>query len=430
VSIWEVGVRFVRTGKRQDAGWRAGAGLVSSRKLHQFRQLGLACAAALFTLVRATRAADAPPVMDTWGQVLGYGFDSRLGRLASPCIQGQPQFRGGRSAVLSHAYNASFDDYFNETQGRLSAGIDLLLIGGSARVDYYAKVARTDHSTSYVVKFDAKLGTAVLGQRALTGLGSSTLGGSATARRQTCGDEFVSEVDLGSSLLIGASFHFSEASDFEQFKYEVKVEALFGLISSTDRWTEETGHFAQDGYLVIDVLQTGGDPAQLAALTGGAGPHVCRFDAIGPCQSALAAALHYARSPTGYAAQFGSPYDASKLAVLGYRTARYEDSGHDELAAPVLPADLDMRTIVERLSLTLAEQQSFSHRAELLLTTVLSQARRLEVQGLQAVAAANINGLERALWVCHLATATADCRAASEQEARDRQPLTMSDLQF
>lgn len=429
MSIWEVGVRLARIGTWKAVAARRGSGLVALRQCSKFSRLGLAWAAALFTLVRASHAADAP-VMDAWGQVLGYGFDSRFGRIASPCIQGHTQLRGGRSAVLSHSYNASFDDYFNETQGRLSAGINLLLVGGSARVDYYAKVARTDHSTSYVVKFDAKLGTAVLDQRTLTSVGSATLAGSAEARRLVCGDEYVSEVDLGSSLLIGASFHFSEASDFEQFKYEVKVEALFGLISSTDRWTEETGHFAQDGYLVIDVLQTGGDPAQLAALTGGAGPHVCRFDAIGPCQSALSAALHYARSPTGYAAQFGTPYDPSRLAVLGYRTARYEDSGHDALAAPVLPADLDMRTIVERLSLALGEQQSLSHRADLLLSTVLSPARRQEVLGKQAVALANANGLERALWVCHMASSTADCRAASEQEARERQPLTMSDLQF
>jgi hypothetical protein len=317
------------------------------------------------------------------------------------------------------------------TSGRLSGGVDLLLIGGSMSVDYYAKVARTELSTSYTVRFVGKMGTAVLAQRSLTSLGAGAVNLDAATRRATCGDEFIAQADVGSELLISAGFHFTDASELERFVKKVTVKALFGLIKSSHEWTEETSSFSQSGYLKIDALQTGGSPSQLAAILGNSNTTLCRFDNVDACRAILVSLFQYAGSPSGFGAQFSNPYQPQQLAVLGYRTVRYEAGGHDQLAAPPAgPEDADIPQVISSLSLELARQTALRDRAMLVLGTQVSDARRAELRAIQSKAEANLTGLDHALWICRTVPAPAQCRAARDDEALHRQPISSSELQL
>lgn len=374
--------------------------------------------------------ADGPIDEDNWATTLGRGYDSHLGRIADACVTGHIEHRGARVGKVSAHYDESFSDYLRESGGRLSGSVDLGLIGGSASVEYYAKVARTELSTSYTVRFQADMGRAVLAGRSLTPEGQAAQGMSAEQRRAACGDGFIAEARLGAELLVTASFHFTRASELERFVKTVSVKALFGLIKSKRRWVEETSSFAQSGYLKVEALQKGGDPAQLAAMMG-ASQTLCRFDAIDPCQALLNSLLNYAASDSGYISQFSDPYRPEELAVLGYKTQRYEDSGHDELVVPpAAPGDADNIQITRQLSLELARQIGFRDRASVLLGTPLSAARRAEVQALKAIAEANISNIERALWVCRTDPSAEECRLARDEEAALRQPILSSDLDF
>jgi hypothetical protein len=269
---------------------------------------------AVAALAQHSSAAALGPIQETrWTEALGRGFDSRLGSLTNTCVTGQIEYRGNRSGEIQAHYNESFSDYLSTTQGRLSGGVDLLLVGGSASVDYFARVARTELSTSYTLHFRAKLGSAVLGRRALSAAGTAAAAASSSARRVACGDEFISQADLGSELLISVGFHFTDASELQRFVNKVTVKALFGLVKSTKRWTEETSEFSQTGYVQINVLQSGGEPSRLAAVFGSASPSLCRFSAVEACRNMLIALLRYANSADGFSAQFANPYRPEQL---------------------------------------------------------------------------------------------------------------------
>jgi hypothetical protein len=366
-----------------------------------------------------------------WPAALGRGYDSHLGRIADGCVTGKLAYRGNRYSTLSSHYDESFGSYMTLMDGKLSGGVNLLLVSGSASVDYYSRVASSELSTSYTIRFVAELGTAVLDQRTLTTAGNSAAQVSPIQRRAICGDEYISEAKLGSELLISASFLFSDSSEHERFVTTVKVEALFGLVSHTESWTDETQSFSQTGYLKVESLQRGGNPSLHQSILNGHGSVVCRFDNVAPCQQLLQDLIDYAGSPTGYVAQFSKPYNLSELALLGYRTSRYEDSGHDSLVVP--PAgisDFDIRQITRQMIDEYAYQKGLLDRANTVLTMALSSSRRVQVQRIKASLGSNISNLERALWVCRTNSVASVCRAARSDEIANRQPVLPDDLYF
>lgn len=381
------------------------------------------------TVCPRTSSADAPIEADQWAAAMGKGFDSHLGHLAKTCVNGTLQYRGNRVGTLTAHYNDSFADFLSITSGRLSGGVNLLLIGGSAAVDYYARVSRTELSTSYTSRFESTLSTAVLTDRSLSTEGAAAAAQPPTARRLACGDEFVSEAVLGSELLITAAFHFTNSSEFQRFVTSVTVEALFGLIKSTKRWVDETSSFSQSGYLKVEALQRGGDPAALATIMGATQQSLCRFDDVEACRSLLLQLLQYAGSSSGYRSQFSVPYQPEQLALIGYRTTRYEDSGHDDLVVPPPgPEDADIPMITRTLAIELARQIAVRDRAALMLSTPISDQRRLEIRDIQARSDANVSNIEGVLWICRTSGSPAECRAARDQESSRRYPIASTEL--
>src|SRR5688572_14784919 len=89
-----------------------------------------------------------------WPSELGRGLDSATGRTTPACVVGQPVMRGNRAGSLDVHYDESFADYLQTTNGRLSADVNLGIIGGGVTVDYFARVARTELSTSMTLGFD------------------------------------------------------------------------------------------------------------------------------------------------------------------------------------------------------------------------------------------------------------------------------------
>lgn len=382
------------------------------------------------TLMPALATAQSVLSETDWPAALGRGYDSHLGRIADGCVKGTVAYRGTRSGVLTTHFNESFGSYMSMTEGKLSGSVNLLLVSGSASVDYYSRVSSSDHSVSLNVRFVAEMGSAVLDDRTLTSRGETAVHLDAAQRRAACGDEFIYEAKLGSELQIGASFHFADQSELERFTYTVKVEALFGLVSSTERWTEETSSFSETGYLVIDSLQRGGDPSVHQSILS-TGTRVCPFHSVTPCWLLLRDLIEYASSSSGYNAQFSSPYQASELALIGYRTIPFEVGGHDELVSPPAGlADSDIKKITPRLIEELARQTTLRNRAAFVLTMPISDSRRARVEALKSIIESNIVRMERAIWVCQTTSSAATCRAARDEEAATRQPVLAVDLYF
>jgi len=86
--------------------------------------------------------------------------------------------------------------------------------------------------------------------------------------------------------------------------------------------------------------------------------------------------------------------------------------------------------VISSLSLELARQTALRDRAMLVLGTQVSDARRVELRAIQSKAEANLTGLDHALWVCRTVPAPAQCRAARDDEALHRQPISSSELQL
>jgi hypothetical protein len=397
------------------------------------RQVSAGACAGRLVCVLATVAASAAPAraqpLAGFFPELGRGFDTSTGWTSSPCIAGIPVLRGNRSGSVSFHFDESFADYLQTTDGRLGAGVDLGIIGGGVAVDFFARVARTELSTSLTIGFDGAMGTAVLTEPRLTAEGRAAADMTPERRRSTCGDGFISSVDLGSRLYISATLHFKDEETFERFVKTVEVSALFGLVRAKKTFVDETRHFAQDAYLKIDGLQEGGDPSRLHALLA-SDTSLCRLDNIDACHVLLTRLLAYAGSPEGYASQFSRTYAAEELAPLRFHSATYAASGVEELAAPKPILDDEFRALLRRLAELRARDLFLVDRASLLLGTPLSVERREALTSFRALAQENIDAINRALWVCQSRGADTGCRDAADRAARDRHPLTAAKLYF
>lgn len=386
----------------------------------------LTCAAAALSgalaFPMAARPAHGQPLTDPVKQVLGRGYDAGLRRATELCLTGTPVLRGNRSGSLRSGYDQTFSELLHTSARSLSAGIDLGIIAGSASTSHYARIARTKRSTSYTIDFHARLGSVMLEEPRLTSIGERASTAKAPERLALCGNQFVSSVEVGSRLLLSLVFAFSTQDELHRFVTTVRVEALWGLASSSRRFTRETTEFTRSGEVHVIARQEGGAPTVLGSLLA-AGPTRCRFDEAESCFAHWRQLLEYAGSRTAYAAQLTQPSQLDQLAILSVSSSDYAAADLPGLSYE-LPGEPALEFAHRDLSLQIERQQDYRRRAD----AIVSLQPESPAQGLGLVARdaieQNLASLEHALKICRERPEVIHCNAArSDADARLRSIL-------
>jgi len=368
----------------------------------------------------------------TLDNLLGRGFDSSLGALRGRCLSGKARPRGKRSASLELVYGRETERSTDTVRGALSGEINLGLIGGKAAMQYDREVSDASLSLSLYLLFQSSMGSFALDERALSPLGQMAVRQGQESVLSTCGDRFVTRVEGGARLRLGATFHLADRSAFERFKKTIQVSALFGLISKTQQSVEEVRSFARSAVLEISGAQEGGDPAQLAALLSPApgGPLVCGLGDLSPCSAQLDRLLAYARRPDGFQGQLAGA--SPGLVALRIFTGGYEEAGHFPLA--VTGQDTGGLASAGWVRQILAEQGR-----QLRLGQRIAVLRRLpcptkpgprDLDGLSESVQRNLAALDQTLGICREAPTQASCEQATRATLAALERIDVDALSF
>ena len=357
---------------------------------------------------------------------LGRGVDLRLGDAKVSCVSGSSKLRLDPQGSLSARYGASFEELLSTTRGQLSGGFDLGLFGASAQIDYYARIARSERSSAYLVDFEVKAGDVVLSELELTPAGSAALLLPEAQRRAACGNAFTSSLEVGARLLLGAVLQFANADELQRFETTIRAEALFGLVHSTRSFRQQTASFAETSHLQIVALQQGGQPALLQAVLGGAEGASCPLGAAERCLEQFSSVLEYAaRLPE----QFGDSYQLGDLSVLSSHETRYEDSAIEGLATLEPATGARAAQSLRRLLKQRADDLNQSARIELLLG-LADEQRRARLLGALGALGAHISVLEAAIRQCRTAASEVVCASLEASAALQRSALSPSELDY
>ena len=198
--------------------------------------------------------------------LLGRGVAPTDLRPVQTCLHGEPRFFKRSYQDLRYDLAADWRQQFDRNWGRLGASVNFFLIGGGVSIEYLGETARSDRSLSLLFSFQNQVGSLTLQAPQLTPW-AETLAQTASADlRLRCGDHFIHKIDLGARLWLAVTLHFNSKASLERFVKTIKISFLFGLISKTKRFVDETKDFAEKFRMKVSGLQFGGEPQRLAAL--------------------------------------------------------------------------------------------------------------------------------------------------------------------
>ncbi|MGO8369093.1 hypothetical protein ACC808_11715 [Rhizobium ruizarguesonis] len=273
-------------------------------------------------------AADVSAATASHAAITGDAYDSdRQIFVGQSCIKGHEVKVGATSSTLN------FDQHLNEAQvasqlgfaagGRAQYGA----VTASAEARFFRSVKSNDYSVSAVWESEYRLPTTRLIDPSLTVIGSA-VSGDDIKWRETCGDQYVTEIERGARLFFSIRIEFSSKERREEF--ETKFAISGPLYSASASLNTASQQFSRDAKVTISALQTGGDVSKLTALfpdTDGAkaGFVACTLGDFQKCSEVIQAALHYAAdTKNGFSSQLTD--EALPNSVL-YKTTSYGSAG-------------------------------------------------------------------------------------------------------
>lgn len=281
---------------------------------------------------------------ETASSLLGRGID-RSGHLLAGCLQGTPQFFSRSYQQINYELSHDRMEQVQRHWGQVGGSVNFFLIGGGLSVEWLAETARSQRSLSLLFNYKTQLGSLQLRHPRLSERAEALQQSSLAALQSACGQHFIHKIDLGARMMLAVTLHFRSAEAYERFVKTIKISVLFGLISKTKRFVEETNEFTQDFAIKVSALQWGGEPSQLEAILGSKAKHSCRADAMQSCLELIAELQRYIGAENGLASQLKFTDTSSELAwdrlqVLQIYNAAFAESGFDQwpAALPLEPS--------------------------------------------------------------------------------------------
>lgn len=251
---------------------------------------------------------------------LGYGIDSKTRYKKEKCLTGTQIPTTTRSLGMKFDHGLSYEEFNETTYGRISAGVNFIIFGGSASVSLTHTYTETSSRLSSVLVFDYIKDTISLEDRSYSTIGQNVLGSSPLDQRNTCGDQFIHSAKLGAKLTLAANLEFETEDEYNQFILKIKIRVLF--FKKTITKVKEFKEHAEGGMFSLKIDQFGGRTTELDQILS-QNPTYCPVETIESCLDTLDLLFQYLFSDTGYVADVDND-----LKILEYTTEPYIESGH------------------------------------------------------------------------------------------------------
>lgn len=304
----------------------------------------------------AKTKADIPA--STKASFLTRGFDSHTQRFKEvSCIEGDVKYAGSQKAGVTVNRNMSLKQIQTELGLETAGKLSLEIVNASAATSFSANVATNKLKDNLTFKFyvngkDALLDKQILSQRGRDAARTQNI----DTIRKSCGDEYVSRVELGGELFVNFGFEFANNEIKTAFKAEIDLDFidLFQVEGAAKTSLEKFGETVK---VRISAHQIGGDPTQLRSIlntdpNGNIPVFQCSLKNPEQCTKAIQNIVKYATDPAnGFSRQIQNitydPTNPKGAAVLKYHTKSYHDAGFVELY-PNNPPIIDLAITLQR----------------------------------------------------------------------------------
>jgi len=294
--------------------------------------------------------------------ILGQGYDSLVQELrqASSCVSGQIAKVGTNAGSINLGQNVSSDSIMKELSGEVKGTAKVAFMDVGAGAGFYRSINRSKSAANLVYAVRIDTGSEQLRSISLTDAAKSL---STEAMMQTCGDDYVMQINRGGMLTITLNLDFANEESRQKWQSQLKLTGPWPEVSKDlMRKLEQKG---MDGTLTVNVTQLGGTPNQsLMAVRSCSMTSVEEFNT---CRQRIDDLMNYAST------EFPRQVE-SQPAVLNYITAPLKNLGVKGL--PTLSDEIiAIRSELEKMrqnSLTLESALSLAKDKNLELDSALA----------------------------------------------------------
>lgn len=311
--------------------------LVLRRSSRGFR-LGVLAAVAVVVSAGPASAERAPA---STGVLLGQGYDGAGGVPRAGCVDGDLDYEGNPQSTVRD------DRPVSEAELRAILGLTepdggaALAVPSSQVLSFLQTAAPQSAAVVVTYAYGVRGKRAVLRSPRLSANGQVAATLSDAERLRMCGDEVVTGIELGGSVLITLRFDFATSGVRTLFTKSFD----FGHVSAANlrgKLGRIGSEYKGKVTITLGALQLGGDVTKLAAIFGNPSGDIallrCQVDQVDKCAQAMDEAHAYIFGVNGFREQLGDVMldltSTTGPAILGLETQSYDALKLSELVAP------------------------------------------------------------------------------------------------
>ncbi|SMF34844.1 leucine-rich repeat domain-containing protein [Pseudobacteriovorax antillogorgiicola] len=346
--------------------------------------------------------------------LLETGYDTHTEEFRGSCVaaNGPLKYAGSQRSEIRFDRSMTLDELKTALEVQISGKLKIPSFDVSGAAKFISDASSTDLSDSMIFSYQVK-GKSVIMQRVrLSQEGLAVKGRSEADVRKTCGDEYVSEVQLGAQLFVLVNFEFANREAKSSFEAQIDVN-LVDLFSLSGAASTSLDKFKDSISISMSALQIGGNPSRLATIlqsNGSSGIPIvnCSITNKEQCLAAMQKIVKYASGEGrgDFIDQIQNlsynPTDPNGAAFIGYKSKSYYESALYDLY-PVEGAVIQRAVADNRASLvTMYEDQAKANkRANALLRMRLSQQERNDIRNIASLTKANLRGITDTAKICY-----------------------------
>lgn len=290
--------------------------------------------------------------------VLGQAFDSERQKFYFiNCVESKNSVSipyGNQEAEYKLDTNPSYSQVLDRLSGNISAEIKYPIIRAEANAHYAREMSASEFSNSYVFSYIIKPKMEVLLSNHIDYSAQAQKLFSTRSRdiRKYCGDEFVSAVKYGGSLVLNLHIEYRNRQD--KLNIGGKLNVKVGFIDVSGELSKLDEDVKKSVKITVQAIQRGGNSLELAA-TIPENIIQCTLEAPQPCFNAFTSVVRYAQE--NFKKQFVKLSDYN---ITSFITTRYEDAGLTKLETTPLDYLFMERIKKTRAHLTEAYTQAMN----------------------------------------------------------------------
>ncbi len=247
----------------------------------------------------------------------GYSTDMQMMAPFSCYSAGNVTTTPGGSAVVYFDNSVSFEKVQRELNIDVKASVGIGPFSSSASAEYARFIEQDQYSQSFYYLEKVFLPTEVwnpkdYGPKILNPIGQGAYGDSHQQFRTVCGDQIITQMNVGISLYVTMKILFSSYYDKQTF--QANFNANYGDIASLSVAVQNmVSQYNLNGEVEVSAFQQGGNPVQLPQIfaKGANGYYVtsCSLQDLSACQLTIDGVLSYAQNnlPNQTSTGIGAP---------------------------------------------------------------------------------------------------------------------------